>query len=766
MNFNYSIMKIISNSILLIIFSLIIGTTFLVSDSYATHATASVSAQQGTAVPGCETTNECFIPYEVTVDVGGVVTWSNDDSAAHTVTSRDASGGPSGVFDSSLFMAGTTFSYEFEATGNYPYYCMVHPWMQGVVIVEQGGVTPSPLSITVKTNSNSYTEGDTIFVSGEVSEILFGYAVSLMTIAPNGDVVSIDQLMVGSDKKFSTVLSAGGSDMKAGGEYTIQVLYGTENRTAETSFTFPGSSGSESNLVQVQGTDFMLGFTITGGKLLSIYPDKDAGSLIIGLDAFSDGTLFITIPRDLLDAKRGSNDDRFFVLVDGEEVDFDETKTSTDRTLTIASPAGTEEIEILGTKILQAIPYSKVQPTPIDSDGDGYSDSSDSCPTQKETFNGYQDSDGCPDVYPTQIKSRGDIVIAQGSSVSGCEENRSCYLPYRFDVGKGSVVTWHNVDSTGHTVTSGTPSAGSDDVFDSSVIASNGLFSQEFSKDGVFNYFCMVHPWMTGQVNVQRSGTVIGQQPVVEFSSSAFTGNPPITVKTNSNHYNEGDTIFVSGEVSKVIFGYAVSLMTIAPNGNVVSIDQLMVGSDKKFSTELDAGGSLMQAGGEYTIQVLYGTENRTAETSFTFPGSTGFDSNLVQVEGTDFMIEHAIIGGNLLSITPDVNANSLIMGIDARVDGQLGVILDRELIDAKIGEVDFDYFVLIDGKKVDFEETTSLTDRTLTIPFPVGAEEIEIIGTHVVPEFGAIAALILAVAILSIIAVSAKSRLSIIPRY
>ena len=65
-----------------------------------------------------------------------------------------------------------------------------------------------------------------------------------------------------------------------------------------------------------------------------------------------------------------------------------------------------------------------------------------------------------------------------------------------------------------------------------------------------------------------------------------------------------------------------------------------------------------------------------------------------------------------------------------------------------------------------DYEEVATATDRTLTIEFPAGAEEIEVIGTFVVPEFGTIAAMILAVAIISIIAVSAKSRLSIIPRY
>jgi predicted secreted protein with PEFG-CTERM motif len=241
----------------------------------------------------------------------------------------------------------------------------------------------------------------------------------------------------------------------------------------------------------------------------------------------------------------------------------------------------------------------------------------------------------------------------------------------------------------------------------------------------------------------------------------------PIVVTTDKTSYSEGESIMVTGQVSEILFGYAISIMTIAPNGNVVSIDQVMVGSDKTFSTELSAGGSLMKQGGEYTIQVLYGTENRTAETSFTFAGSTSsLPEGLVPVAGTDFMVGYEITGGSLKSITPDVDANSLIIAIDAFDDGQLTITLPRELIDAKIGDSDDDFFVLVDGEEVDFDETTTSTDRTLVISFPAGAEEIEIIGTHVVPEFGAIAAMILAVAIISIIAVSAKSRLSIMPRY
>jgi plastocyanin len=94
-----------------------------------------VSIPQGSSSPGCETTDECYLPSTLTVPVGTTVTWTNDDSAAHTVTSgKDST--PDGFFDSSLFLAGKTFSHTFDAPGEYEYFCFVHLWMKGEVIVE------------------------------------------------------------------------------------------------------------------------------------------------------------------------------------------------------------------------------------------------------------------------------------------------------------------------------------------------------------------------------------------------------------------------------------------------------------------------------------------------------------------------------------------------------------------------------------------------------------------------------------------------------
>ncbi|HLA22687.1 MAG TPA: PEFG-CTERM sorting domain-containing protein, partial [Nitrosopumilaceae archaeon] len=75
-------------------------------------------------------------------------------------------------------------------------------------------------------------------------------------------------------------------------------------------------------------------------------------------------------------------------------------------------------------------------------------------------------------------------------------------------------------------------------------------------------------------------------------------------------------------------------------------------------------------------------------------------------------------------------------------------------------------YFVLIGGEEASFKETKSKVSRTLSIGFLAGDTQIEIVGTQIVPEFGPIAALVLAVAIISIIAVSAKTRLRLMPKY
>ena len=102
-----------------------------------------VSMPEGTGIPGCEETNMCYVPADITINVGDTVVWTNDEpQMAHTVTAGDLGADPNTVgydypdgFDSQFMMAGAAFEWTFDKTGTYPYYCQLHPWMVGTVQV-------------------------------------------------------------------------------------------------------------------------------------------------------------------------------------------------------------------------------------------------------------------------------------------------------------------------------------------------------------------------------------------------------------------------------------------------------------------------------------------------------------------------------------------------------------------------------------------------------------------------------------------------------
>jgi plastocyanin len=106
-----------------------------VMEEPAGPTTHTVDIPVGTSVPGCEESNACYLPADITINAGDTVEWINIDTAAHTVTGGSPADGPSGVFDSSLVMADATYAFTFDDAGSYDYFCMVHPWMVGSVTV-------------------------------------------------------------------------------------------------------------------------------------------------------------------------------------------------------------------------------------------------------------------------------------------------------------------------------------------------------------------------------------------------------------------------------------------------------------------------------------------------------------------------------------------------------------------------------------------------------------------------------------------------------
>ena len=142
----------------------VVGAATLPAAS-ADHPTTWISNLASTTMPGCEETDQCFDPSTVTIEAGGEVVWSNDDTAVHTITSgalRD--GGPDGVFDSGLLGPGETFSHTFTRAGDYPYFCMLHPWMTGRVVVQD------PPAVQVAESTIAESSYDPATVTIEVGE--------------------------------------------------------------------------------------------------------------------------------------------------------------------------------------------------------------------------------------------------------------------------------------------------------------------------------------------------------------------------------------------------------------------------------------------------------------------------------------------------------------------------------------------------------------------------------------------------------------------
>jgi len=246
---------------LLAIFSLIAVAPSAFAEHGEGGMAVTVTNAPGSSTPGCETTDNCFMPSTVVITAGGTVTWENTDNAAHTATSGSPADGPDGVWDSSLMMVNGSYSVTLDDEGTYPYFCMVHPWMSGTVIVEAEAV-----------HGDDHAE------------------------------------------------EMGHMEEKGHGDGH------TENGIEDISDQFVAS--------------------VTSGVIHHIGANSDDDTLIVHLfGADDDGELKITLNKDIITP---FDDDSYFVLINSEEVEFEQMG----RTLHIDYTAGTEKIEIVGSHVV------------------------------------------------------------------------------------------------------------------------------------------------------------------------------------------------------------------------------------------------------------------------------------------------------------------------------------------------------------------------------------------------------------------------------
>ena len=148
--------------------------------------------------------------------------------------------------------------------------------------------------------------------------------------------------------------------------------------------------------------------------------------------------------------------------------------------------------------------------------------------------------------------------------------------------------------------------------------------------------------------------------------------------------------------------------------------------------------------------------------------GKTAHPSAYMFIAGDDeITIPYSAGSNSIVAMAVNLDSKSLVIETDVTSDGEIVIALPRHLIDAKNADgTDATYIVLVDGVESWVAETADGAARTLTIQVIAGDREIEIFGTLIVPEFGTIAILILAAAVVSIIVVSGRTRLSVMPKH
>ena len=286
--------------------------------------------------------------------------------------------------------------------------------------------------------------------------------------------------------------------------------------------------------------------------------------------------------------------------------------------------------------------------------------------------------------------------------------------------------------------------------------------------------------------NVTTAYKLLHQNGTISLSTL-----PPLSINTDLPTYSQGDTIIMSGHVRDVENGTDVTLRVFNSIPNMITVAQIRPSSDGSFTKTFLATGPLWKDAGNYTLIAQYG---RYTQVNATFHYNGGSGSSIItqainatyslQSGGQIFNIPYIIKGGTVSSMSILAPQYTLEIALNTNADGSITITLPRNMIDAKIpppvnldanltgatvntAELeDSTFIVTVNGKQVTPSEIKNQNVRILSIPFHSGDSKIDIVGTVIVPEFGPIAALVLAIAIISIIAVSAKTGLRFIPKY
>ena len=256
--------------------------------------------------------------------------------------------------------------------------------------------------------------------------------------------------------------------------------------------------------------------------------------------------------------------------------------------------------------------------------------------------------------------------------------------------------------------------------------------------------------------------TVIVLSSLIPFSYAQEDNK--FTITTNRNFYENGDVIIVSGHVKPIMQNVPIIIQFIA-DGMLIDVAQIMIAQDGTFVHLLVADGPLWKKSGEYFIKASYGMQSIESGFEFTSSKKIGMETDVFEVDagkyGT-FDVKYDIIGGNVDYIHVEPEIFGIVIGIDSADNGKLVVELPRQYIDSTDENgVDDIFIILIDGVQVPYIEESNQNShaRKIFINFEKDDTTIEIIGTRVIPEFGSMTVMILAITIIAT-TITAKSKI------
>lgn len=250
----------------------------------------------------------------------------------------------------------------------------------------------------------------------------------------------------------------------------------------------------------------------------------------------------------------------------------------------------------------------------------------------------------------------------------------------------------------------------------------------------------------------------------------AFAQSSVLSITIPEKSYMKNEPIIISGSVSIILLDPLI-IQIVNSGGTIIDVAQITPAQDGSFTHTILAKGPLWNNYGTYAAKASYGSDY-FAEIKFNFvteKDPTKLENNFevrTPDDASTFDVEYAIIGGTLNDISVDQQLFSLIVTIDATDDGTLAMKLPRDAIDAKDNGcqgTDDKYIVSIDQKQIQYQNINDESaDRTILIDFEATDSSIQIIGTCIIPEFGSVAIVILAISVISIITITRKNILCI----